>query len=80
MTQDKVSPKVRNPTALSIELRSPQNDRTAAVLSSPGFIVTVRKIAARVKGAVMDWGATAAEERISGELIFYDRRSRGFGS
>src|SRR5262249_4749755 len=50
---------------------SAQNDRTAARLSGPGFIVTTRKIAARVSSADTGCGTAIApiSERFS-ELAF----------
>ena len=51
MTQERFPSISRKPTARSSAGRSPQNDRTAARLASPGLIVTTRKIAARVS----DW-------------------------
>jgi len=62
--------------------RSPHNDRTLARLSTPGFTVTTRNIAARVSGATTACGVTreglaAAAliiEPASGIAIFTNQR------
>ena len=59
MTQDSCPSRSRNPTERSSALRSAQNDRTTVALSSPGFTVTTRKIAARVSGAATGCGTGA---------------------
>ena len=55
MTQERPPSRSRNSTARNSAERSPQKDRTVARLSGPGFIVTTRKIAARVSGAATGW-------------------------
>src|SRR5262249_27425835 len=51
ITQDRPASRSRNSTARINPPTSAQNDRTAELFSGPGFIVTIRKIAARVSGA-----------------------------
>ena len=63
ITQDRPASRSRNSTARIKAGRSAQNDRTAVRLSGPGFIVTTRKIAARVSGA--DTGCATAIASIS---------------
>ena len=63
ITQERPASRSRNSTARINARRSAQNDRTAARLSGPGFIVTTRKIAARVSGA--DTGCATAIASIS---------------
>ncbi len=63
ITQERPASRSRNSTARINARRSAQNDRTAARLSGPGFIVTIRKIAARVSGA--DTGCATAIASIS---------------
>src|ERR1700730_5037123 len=74
ITQERPASSSRNSTARINAGRSAQNDRTAARLSRPGFIVTTRKIAARVSGA--DTGCARAIALIyarSSELAFGGR-------
>jgi hypothetical protein len=66
--------------------KSVHSARTAATLSTPGFIVTTRKIAARVKGATTVCGAggvglvaaIAVVELASGIAIFVRHRTADF--
>jgi len=51
ITQLRPASRSRNSTARISAESSAQNERTAARLSGPGFMVTTRKIAARVSGA-----------------------------
>src|SRR5580658_9397094 len=48
MMQETAPSRSRNPTARTTPERSAQKDRTAARFSSPGLMVTTRKIAERV--------------------------------
>src|SRR5262245_29668349 len=50
MMQERSSSAARKPTARRSAERSAQSERTGARFSSPGLIVTTRKIAARVSG------------------------------
>ena len=56
MTQDRLPPMSRKPTARNSAPRSAQSDFTVAALALPGFTVTTRKIAARVSGAATGCG------------------------
>src|SRR5262249_52997982 len=60
ITQERPASRSRNSTARINPARSAQNDRTTARLSGPGFIVTTRKIAARVSGADTGCATTIA--------------------
>ena len=58
ITQERFPSMSRKPTARSSAGRSPQNDRTTPRLAAPGFIVTTRKIAARVSDCATACGTT----------------------
>ena len=60
ITQERPASRSRNSTARTRSAKSAQNERTAPRLSSPGFIVTTRKIAARVSGADTGCATTAS--------------------
>src|SRR5215472_9485371 len=69
MTQERFWSASRNPTARNSAARSPHSDRTAATLSSPGLIVTTRKIAARVSGAATSCGFALEVPAAAGVFI-----------
>ena len=56
ITQVRPASRLRNSTARNNAGRSAQNDRTVERWSGPGFIVTTRKIADRVRGAATGCG------------------------
>ena len=58
MMQERLPSPSRKPTARSSGPRSAHIARTASALAAPGFIVTIRKIAARVSGATTGCGVT----------------------
>src|SRR5258705_8948271 len=70
--QERLPSGSRNPTARSNAPRSAHNERTAAPLSAPGLIVTIRKIAARVSGAVTGWGVGLELSAAAGMVIGSD--------
>src|ERR1700746_674679 len=72
MIQERFSVVSRNPIARNTAARSPHSDRTAATLSSPGLIVTTRKIAVRVSGAATSCGFALEVPAAAGMLIGSD--------
>src|SRR5262247_3422397 len=75
MIQERFSVVSRNPIARNSAARSPHSDRTAATLSSPGLIVTTRKIAARLRGAATGCGIALELPAAPDVIIGYsDRR------
>src|SRR5205807_9071593 len=70
--QERLPSGSRNPTARNNAPRSAHNERTAAPLSAPGLIVTIRKIAARVRGAATGWGIGLELSAAAGMVIGSD--------
>ena len=66
ITQERFASISRKPTARSSAGRSAHNDRTAPRLAAPGFIVTTRKIAARVSVAPPAAGQLASRHLLWG--------------
>ena len=55
MMQERFCAGSRKPIARKRVARSAHSDRTVAALSSPGLMVTIRKIAARVSAVGTGW-------------------------
>ena len=72
MTQDRFSSASRKPTARMSAARSAHSDLTAAQLSAPGLMVTTRKIAVRVSGALTGCGIGLELPAAPGVLIGSD--------
>jgi hypothetical protein len=66
MTQLNDPSRSRNPIARRSEAMSAQSERTAFSCSAPGFSVTMRKIAARVRPATTGCGTGDATMQSSG--------------
>src|SRR6516162_2827236 len=60
--QERAPSTSRKPTARRSAERSAQRERTGARFSSPGLIVSTRKIAARVSGVAMDCETAAGAD------------------
>src|ERR1700722_17463935 len=70
MMQESPPSMLRNSTAPKIPLRSPQNDRSIARVSLPGFSVTTRKIAERESGATIGCATTPVTLVGLGSIVF----------
>src|SRR6202034_4013407 len=69
ITQESPASRSRNSTARTRPAKSAQNERTAAEFSSPGLIVTTRKIAARVSGADTGCATTVSGSEVASAIF-----------